>query len=95
MSENVSVVILPGCARSPKLNGFDWVLQRLAANIPVKREDIMRMGVGGLLVDTPVRPLPREAAVRPADCVRRRVSRGDCSGGRPVAPDGRRQQADA
>ena len=28
---------LPGCARSPKLNGFDWVLQRLAAGLPVTR----------------------------------------------------------
>ena len=58
------VLILPGCARSPKLNGFDWVLQRLAAGIPVTRVDIMRLGVGGLLVDTPARPLPRDQAVR-------------------------------
>jgi len=60
----VPVVVLPGCARSPKLNGFDWVLQRLAANIPVTRGDIMSMGAGGLLVDTPARPLPRDAAVK-------------------------------
>ena len=59
------VLVLPGCARSPKLNGFDWVLQRLAAGIAVRREDIMAMGVGGLLVDTPARPLPRESAVKP------------------------------
>ena len=38
-------------ARSPKLNGFDWVLERLAAGVPVGREDIMRMGVGGLLTE--------------------------------------------
>lgn len=61
---SVPVLGLPGCARSPKLNGFDWVLQRIAANVPVTREDIMRMGAGGLLVDTPARPLPREAAVK-------------------------------
>ncbi|MDX2222724.1 MAG: molybdopterin-binding/glycosyltransferase family 2 protein [Rhodospirillaceae bacterium] len=60
----VPVLVLPGCARSPKLNGFDWVLRRLAAGIPVTRADIMAMGVGGLLVDTPSRPLPRDAAVR-------------------------------
>jgi molybdenum cofactor cytidylyltransferase len=62
----IPVLVLPGCARSPKLNGFDWVLQRLAANIAVTREDIMRMGVGGLLVDTPARPLPRDIAVKAA-----------------------------
>ena len=60
------VLILPGCARSPKLNGFDWVLQRLAAGLTVTRADITAMGVGGLLVDTPSRPLPRDSAVRPA-----------------------------
>ena len=53
---------LPGCARSPKLNGFDWVLQRLAAGIPVHRADIMAMGVGGLLMEIPTRPQPRDAA---------------------------------
>ncbi len=57
------VVVLPGCARSPRLNGADWVLQRLAAEIPVRPRDIMGMGVGGLLVDTPSRPLPRADAV--------------------------------
>jgi molybdenum cofactor cytidylyltransferase len=56
-----TVLGLPGCARSPKLNGFDWVLERLAAGIPVTREDIMGMGVGGLLTEIPSRPQPREA----------------------------------
>ncbi len=54
---------LPGCARSPKLNGFDWVLERLVAEIPVGPGDIQAMGVGGLLKDTAQRPLPRSAAV--------------------------------
>jgi molybdenum cofactor cytidylyltransferase len=48
-----TVVGLPGCARSPKLNGFDWVLWRLLANVPVTRTDVMRMGAGGLLKDLP------------------------------------------
>ncbi len=43
------VIGMPGCARSPKLNGFDWVMWRLLANIPVNRRDIMLMGSGGLL----------------------------------------------
>ena len=53
---------LPGCARSPKLNGFDWVLQRLFADIAVRREDIMAMGAGGLLKEIAARPLPRAQA---------------------------------
>ncbi len=59
------VLGLPGCARSPKLNGFDWVLQRLAAGLPVGRTDIMAMGVGGLLMEIPTRPQPRDG-IRPA-----------------------------
>ncbi len=55
----VPVLGLPGCARSPKVNGFDWVLQRLLAELPVGSGEIMRMGVGGLLADIPTRPLPR------------------------------------
>ena len=55
----VPVIGLPGCARSPKSNGFDWVLQRLAAGLEVGRREIMSMGVGGLLVDIPSRPQPR------------------------------------
>jgi len=54
---------LPGCARSPKLNGFDWVLERLVAEIAVGPQAIQAMGVGGLLKDTGQRPLPRAAAV--------------------------------
>jgi molybdenum cofactor cytidylyltransferase len=61
------VIGLPGCARSPKLNGFDWVLQRLLADIPVTRTDIMRLGAGGLLTEIATRPLPRgEAGPAPA-----------------------------
>ncbi|PLP61194.1 4-diphosphocytidyl-2C-methyl-D-erythritol kinase [Mesorhizobium loti] len=52
----------PGCARSPKLNGFDWVLDRLVTGIPVTNEDIAGMGVGGLLMEIPTRPQPRELA---------------------------------
>ncbi len=54
------VIGAPGCARSPKENGFDWVLQRLLADIPVTREDIMRMGVGGLLMEIAARGQPRD-----------------------------------
>jgi len=52
----------PGCARSPKENGFDWVLMRLLAGLPVSRADITGMGVGGLLMEIVTRPQPREKA---------------------------------
>ena len=57
----VPVLGLPGCARSPKVNGYDWVLQRLCAGLPAGPGEIMRMGVGGLLADIPTRGLPRAA----------------------------------
>ncbi|HYU11174.1 MAG TPA: molybdopterin-binding/glycosyltransferase family 2 protein [Stellaceae bacterium] len=61
------VLGLPGCARSPKVNGFDWVLERLVAGVPVGPGEIMRMGAGGLLAEIPSRPLPRaEASPAPA-----------------------------
>ncbi len=53
------VVGLPGCARSPALNGADWVLERLAAGLPVGDAEIAAMGVGGLLKEIPARPQPR------------------------------------
>lgn len=58
------VVGLPGCARSPALNGADWVLERLAAGLDVTDADIAAMGVGGLLKEMPDRPHPRRARER-------------------------------
>lgn len=53
------VIGLPGCARSPALNGADWVLSRVACGISVTDADIAGMGVGGLLKEIPTRPQPR------------------------------------
>lgn len=53
------VIGLPGCARSPALNGADWVLSRIACGLEVTHSDIARMGVGGLLKEIPTRPMPR------------------------------------
>ncbi len=55
-------LVLPGCARSPKLNGIDWVLARLFAGLPLGGAELARMGVGGLLKDVAARPLPRAKA---------------------------------
>ena len=54
-----TVLGAPGCARSPKENGFDWVLMRLLAGLTVTREDVTGMGVGGLLMEIVTRPQPR------------------------------------
>lgn len=55
------VIGLPGCARSPALNGADWVLERLLCGVKVTPADIAAMGVGGLLKEIPVRGRLREA----------------------------------
>ena len=56
---DMPVLGAPGCARSPARNGFDLVLDRLIAGVPVASADIAAMGVGGLLKEAP-RPQPRE-----------------------------------
>jgi molybdenum cofactor cytidylyltransferase len=61
----VPILGLPGCARSPKVNGFDWVLWRVLAGLPVGADAIRRMGVGGLLSEIGLRPLPRARAGGP------------------------------
>ena len=60
--DDTPILGLPGCARSPKFNGFDQVLERLLAGLPVVAADIMAMGVGGLLKETVHRAQPRLAA---------------------------------
>ncbi len=69
-------LVLPGCARSPKLNGIDWVLARLFAGLEVTGADITGMGVGGLLKEIDTRPLPRARAAA--------VAAGQPPRGRPV-----------
>jgi len=59
------VIILPGCARSPKLNGIDWVLDRIFAGQDVTPATVAQMGVGGLLKEMPSRPAPREKTRKP------------------------------
>ena len=54
------VIGLPGCARSPALNGADWVLERILCDVPVTDADVAAMGVGGLLKEIPTRPQPRD-----------------------------------
>ena len=58
--KTMDILGIPGSARSPRLHGFDWILQRLAAGISVGSKDITAMGVGGLLKEIPTRPMPRK-----------------------------------
>ena len=67
-----------GLRRSPKLNGFDWVLERLAAGSRSPARDIMRMGVGGLLDRDPV----PAAAARERGRRRHRAPGGRAGAGR-------------
>lgn len=62
--QSTPVIGMPGCARSPKVNGFDWVLQRIFAGAMPSRQDIMDMGVGGLLKEIQSRPQPRNSQAR-------------------------------
>ncbi|MFH1555511.1 MAG: molybdopterin-binding/glycosyltransferase family 2 protein [Pseudomonadota bacterium] len=57
--DGIPVLGAPGCARSPKENGFDWVLMRCLADVPLTASDIGCWGVGGLLGEIITRPQPR------------------------------------
>jgi molybdenum cofactor cytidylyltransferase len=59
------VIGAPGCARSPKEKGFERILHRLLAGLPMTRADITGLGVGGLLMEIVSRPQPRAGG--PAD----------------------------
>ncbi|MEH6472406.1 MAG: molybdopterin-binding protein [Halopseudomonas sp.] len=49
-SDSTPIIGAPTCIRSPRDNGFDRLLDRLACGLSVRGTDIMKMGVGGLLV---------------------------------------------
>lgn len=61
--DDVPIIGAPGCARSSRENGFDWILQRLLADVLVTANDIKGMGVGGLLMEIHSRPQPRQPAL--------------------------------
>lgn len=57
--DDTTVLGLPGCARSINLSGFDFVLQRIMADMAVDSQLISGLGTGGLLKEIPSRPQPR------------------------------------
>ena len=60
--EKTMILGLPGCVRSPKRNGFDYVFERLAAGMEVLPDDIMNMGTSGILTEPSRRPVRRTPA---------------------------------
>jgi len=59
MLSDKPIIGLPGCAKSPAINGADWVISRVVCgHIPDERE-FASMGVGGLLKENNSRPMPR------------------------------------
>ncbi len=64
------VIGLPSCAASLKLNGFDWVLERLLAGIAVTSTDVAQMGASGLLKEIDSRPQPRLGSNTQAETAR-------------------------
>src|SRR5262245_63865188 len=79
------VIGAPGCARSRKENGFDWVLMRLLAGLDVPRAAITGMGVGGLLMEIVTRPQPR---AEPPAASRRRIAAVVLAAGRSTRMGG-------
>lgn len=55
---NATLIGVPGCARSLDRSGFDHVLERTIADLPITSAQIAALGVGGLLAEGP-RPFPR------------------------------------
>ena len=53
------IVGLPGCARSPRFNGLDMILDKMACEIPITTTWISSLAVGGLLAEIADRPAPR------------------------------------
>ena len=47
--KHISIIGMPGCARSKKENGVDWILWRKLCDLKISSEDINHMGNGGLL----------------------------------------------
>lgn len=59
---NTTVIGLPGCARSPRYNGLDKIIDRLACGIPISNDWLSRLSVGGLFTEIASRPEPRMEA---------------------------------
>ncbi len=79
----MTVIGLPGCARSPARSGLDLVLERLAAGLPLGDEAFADFAIGGLIAPSPAslarhtRPSGRLAGLLLAAGSSRRFGTGD------------------
>ena len=48
-NKKIYIVGMPTCARSPKENGADWVLQRVISGLKISQKVINKMSIGGLI----------------------------------------------
>ena len=65
---DTTVLGAPGCARSPKDNGLDRLLDRLSCDLPIEDSWLDSLAIGGLLDEDAARPSPRqEASPVPSD----------------------------
>lgn len=72
--EGTTVLGAPGCARSPKDNGLDRVLDRLVCELPVHNEWLNTLSIGGLLDEDVTRPaLRREVSPMRSGAVKRQI----------------------
>lgn len=60
-----TILGVPGCARSTRRNGFDWVLERVLTGADVRTLEVAALGVGGLLKEPAQRPQPRREVEEP------------------------------
>ena len=49
-NKNILIIGMPGCAKSPKENGVDWVLWRILSGLEINKKVINKMSVGGLIL---------------------------------------------
>ena len=47
LKKYISIIGMPGCARSKKENGVDWILWRKLCDLKISSEEINHMGNGG------------------------------------------------
>ncbi len=48
-NKDIYIIGMPSCAKSPKENGFDWVLWRILCDINFKNSNLNELSVGGLI----------------------------------------------
>ena len=48
-NKNKYIIGMPGCAKSPKENGVDWIIWRILTGLKIDNKIINKMSIGGLI----------------------------------------------